>query len=347
MNGNPDLIAHLEALIADRGRIPFSEYMETVLYHPEHGYYSRARNPIGPDGDYYTSSNVDPVMGQLLGRLFGSMSDRIPGFALVEIGAGTGLLARHVLESRSFPYTIVERSPAMKERQKETLAGLDVEWRDVLPDTIRGCVFSNEFFDALPVRRFTRRGRRLREYFVGEGLSQFEADPEVPVELPLLGEGAIADVSLDLRQWIRSIGQSIESGYHLAIDYGYLAPDLFARTGGTLMCYRNHLADENPFADVGLKDITSHVNFSDLIDGGAEVDLEMHGLCTQREFLVDLGILDLMEPLAQSGDAASIGRLQALKNLLLPPLMGDRFRVLLQRKGIAESDLPGFFQAPT
>ena len=342
MNRNPDLIEHLEAVIAERGRISFSEYMETVLYHPEHGYYSRARNPIGPDGDFYTSSNVDPAMGQLLSQLFESMSDRVPGFTLVEIGAGTGLLARHILETRMFPYTIVERSPAMRERQTETLAGFEVEWRDVLPDSIRGCVFSNEFFDALPVRRFTRRGQQVREYFVGQGLSEVESDADPPVELPLLGEGAIADVSLAARQWIRSIGKSIDTGYHLAIDYGYLAPDLFARTGGTLMCYRNHRADENPYVDVGLKDITSHVNFTDLIDEGAAAGLRMHGFCTQREFLVKLGILDLMKPLAENGDAASISRLQALKNLLLPPMMGDRFRVLLQRTGIPETILPGF-----
>jgi SAM-dependent MidA family methyltransferase len=47
MDGNFQLIAHLEDLIADHGPIPFSEYMETVLYHPEHGYYCRELNPIG------------------------------------------------------------------------------------------------------------------------------------------------------------------------------------------------------------------------------------------------------------------------------------------------------------
>lgn len=339
---NPDLVAHLESRIAERGPMSFREYMETVLYHPEYGYYSRSRSPIGLDGDFFTASNVDPVMGQLLGRLFAAMSDGISGFTLVEIGAGTGLLARHILESEPFPYIIVELSQMMRERQRETLEGFKVEWHDVLPSGIRGCVFSNEFFDALPVRRFTRRGQRVREYFVGEELSQIEADPEIHIEIPLLREGAVADISLDARQWIRSIAQSMETGYHLAIDYGYLATDFFARSGGTLMCYHNHQADENPYVDVGLKDITSHVNFSDLIDEGAQECLEMQSFCTQREFLIDLGILDLMAPLIKIGDAASTARIQALKNLLLPPMMGDRFRVLLQRKGIARMELPGF-----
>ena len=47
------------------------------------------------------------------------------------------------------------------------------------------------------------------------------------------------------------------------------------------------------------------------------------GYSTQREFLVDLGLLELMEPLAMRQDASSIRRVQALKNLLLPPMMGE------------------------
>lgn len=347
MNGNPQLIAHLEALIRARGRIPFSEYMETVLYHPEYGYYSRSENPIGPEGDFFTAPNVDPAMGQLLSTLFARMAVAIDGFRLVEIGAGTGLLARHILETEPFPYVIVERSAAMRARQRQALEGLDVEWRDTLPVAIRGCVFSNEFFDALPVRRYVRRNRRVRELFVGEGLVEIEDDPEVAIELPMLREGAVADISLDARTWIQRIGESIAAGWHLAIDYGYLARELFARTAGTLMCYRDHRADENPYADIGLKDLTAHVNFSDLIAGGAAVGLDVAGFRSQREFLVDLGLLDLMEPLARASDAASVRRLQALKNLLLPPMMGERFKVLLQRKGSLGGRLPGFENGST
>ena len=342
MSGNPQLIAHLDALLANRGRIPFSEYMETVLYHPEYGYYSRPDNPIGREGDFFTAANVDPAMGQLLAKLFGQMADRIEDFRVVEIGAGTGLLARQILETRPFPYSIVERSPAMRTRQRETLNGHAVEWSETLPDGIRGCVFSNEFFDALPVRRYTRKRSELRELFVGEGILEFEGEPEIPIELPLLQDEAVVDLSLEARRWIRRIGESIDQGYHLAIDYGYLAEELFARTSGTLMCYRNHRADEDPYSDIGLKDMTAHVNFSDLISDGAVAGLERANLCSQREFLIDLGLLEIMEPLALAADADSVRRLQALKNLLLPPMMGDRFKVLLQQKGLDSGRLPGF-----
>ncbi len=342
MPGNTHLIAHIQQLIHERGPLAFSEYMDLALYHPEHGYYARVRNPIGPDGDFYTAANVDPAMGNLLAKLFRRMAGAIEQFGLVEIGAGTGLLARHILESEPFPYIIVEKSIAMRERQQETLADFEVEWHDALPHGIRGCVFSNEFFDALPVRRFVRRQGAVRELFVAEGFVEVEGAPEVSLDLGQLEEGCRADISLEAWDWMERIGGSIETGYHLAIDYGYLGHEFFAHRGGTLMCYRSHRAEDDPFDATGEQDITAHVNFTDLIERGKAAGLETVGIRSQMEFLIDLGLLDLMEPLTARGDAASLRRVQALKNLLLPPMMGERFKVLLQRKGIESSNLPGF-----
>jgi SAM-dependent MidA family methyltransferase len=342
MSGNPWLRAHLDALIRDRGPIPFVEYMETVLYHPEHGYYSSARNPIGRQGDFYTSGNLDPAPGQLLARLFREMASRLPRFTLVEVGAGSGLLARHILEAESFPYVIVERSAQMRGRQQSLLSGFDVEWPDALPDALVGCVFSNEFFDALPVRRFVRRRGVIRELHVAEGLVEVEADPSEPVDLPLLGEGCIVDLAPEAPRWVRRIGAALERGYHLAIDYGYLREDLFRRKRGTLMCYRGHAVHENPYLDPGIQDLTAHVDFSDLIDTGRQAGLELMGFRTQKDFLVDLGLLEVMRSLAMEPHPESVRRLQALKTLILPSMMGERFRVLLQGKGAEGAGLPGF-----
>ena len=342
MRGNPALVDYLEGLIQELGRLRFDVYMSEVLYHPEHGYYSTDADRIGARGDFYTAAYLDPAMGQLLAGLFDHMAAEVDRFTLVEIGAGQGLLARHILEHRHFPYVIVERSTAMKARQQEALKGYGVEWRDRLPDGVHGCIFSNEFFDALPVRRFVRRGGKLREVFVGEGFSEIEGDPEVPLDLPLSEEGQAGEVSLEAREWIRRIAGALDRGYHLVVDYGDLRRELFARQKGTLMCYRAHQTNEDPYSWIGEQDITAHVNFSDLIDEGAAHGLQLSGYSTQREFLVDLGLLELMEPLAMRQDASSIRRLQALKNLLLPPMMGERFKVLLQRKGIGAGSVPGF-----
>src|SRR5262245_51996867 len=107
-------------------------------------YYSSPRNPIGADGDFYTSADLDPIFGQLLARQFERWASHFDSFTLVELGAGKGLLARDILQSRPFPYMILERSPAMRRRQQELLRDYEITWIDELPRGITGCVFSNE-----------------------------------------------------------------------------------------------------------------------------------------------------------------------------------------------------------
>src|SRR5262245_48664129 len=121
-------------------------------------YYSSPRSPIGIDGDFYTSADLDPVFGQLLARQFQQWAKPFDTFTIIELGAGKGLLARDILEKCPFPYMILERSSSMRVRQEELLRGYDVAWIDELPRGLTGCIFSNEFFDALPVHRVVRRG---------------------------------------------------------------------------------------------------------------------------------------------------------------------------------------------
>ena len=309
--------------------------MEQALYHPEFGYYSSPRNPLGRDGDFYTSSDLDPVFGKLLARRFTALSKEInipaESFTIVELGAGRGLLARDILQSQKFPYRILERSADMRERQREVLQAFEVEWIEDLPEDLTGCVFSNEFFDALPVHRVVRRNGILRELYLNEDFVEVEGDPQPGVDAPV-GEGNLADVGIDARQWIGRIGASLKTGFHLAIDYGYLEREFYARPRGTLMCYWRHQVSEDPYIRIGEQDITAHVNFSDLIEAGLAASLVKTEFSSQMDFLIRLGILDEMESLAGTGTVESLERLQAMKKLILPGNMGERFKVLVQRK---------------
>jgi SAM-dependent MidA family methyltransferase len=301
--------------------------MEEVLRH----YYSSARSPIGVDGDFYTAADLDPIFGQLLAKQFDRWSRDFESFTLVELGAGKGLLARDILRRHRFRYMILERSPAMRQRQEELLKEYDVEWIDELPVSITGCIFSNEFFDVLPVRRLVRRGAVLKEIYVTEDFEEIECDPQEPIDAPL-ADGQVADINMESRKWIRRIAESLARGYHLAIDYGYLRDQFYAQPRGTLMCYWRHEAVENPYIRIGEQDMTAHVNFSDLIDEGAAVSLQTESLTNQMDYLIGLGILDEIQILANSADAASIQRLLRMKKLILPDSMGERFKVLIQSK---------------
>ena len=123
----------IEREIRERGPISFSRYMELCLYHPELGYYSRTAQQFGKAGDFYTSSDVHAVFGRLLARQFDEMWRAMNSpdhIELVELGPGRGLFAQDVLawSEKKFPdffralrYVLVESSPALRERIKETL----------------------------------------------------------------------------------------------------------------------------------------------------------------------------------------------------------------------------------
>jgi SAM-dependent MidA family methyltransferase len=294
-------------------------------------YYASPRNPIGTEGDYYTSADLDPIFAKLLAKQFTQWAAEFDSFSILELGAGKGLLARDILEDCKFPYYILERSPAMRVRQQQLLQDYDVRWLDQLPAGFEGCIFSNEFFDALPVHRVVRRSGVLKEIYVGVNFEEIEGELQEPFDAPVQ-EGFTAEINVEARRWIRQIAASLDRGYHLAIDYGYLANEFYAQPRGTLMCYWQHQAVEDPYTRIGEQDITAHVNFSDLMDAGVDSGLETNRFTTQMDYLIELGILEEIGRLATAGDAASMKRLVKIKKLILPDSMGQRFKVLVQTK---------------
>jgi SAM-dependent MidA family methyltransferase len=265
---NAALIELLRRRIEAEGPITFHDYMEAVLYDPQHGYYA-TRLPVGREGDYLTSPEVNSVFGALVAkqllqcwRLMGEPNR----FDVIEPGAGTGRLARDILRwaarrepafARAIRYRIVEVSPALRAQQRETLSGCDeVEWLEELPGEIEGCVVSNELLDSFPVHRVVRvlpasplprnlppsplpKGRgNLRELYVGWSAGRFaEERGELSTEriaryFADLGiepsEGCVAEVNLHAIDWMRDVAQRMRRGFVLTFDYGYEASELYA-----------------------------------------------------------------------------------------------------------------------
>jgi SAM-dependent MidA family methyltransferase len=141
------------------------------------------------------------------------------------------------------------------------------------------------------------------------------------------------------------VARCLKKGFVLTIDYGYLANELYGprRRQGTLLCYHQHRTSENPYERLGEQDITSHVNFSGLIQKGEEVDLHLTGFVPQYRFLLGLGILQEMESLGRERSETDALRLRlSLKHLIEPELgMGEVFKVLIQHKGMEQPSLDG------
>lgn len=327
----------------------FADFMETALYHPLWGYYTRLGG-FGSAGDFVTSPETHPAFGALLGRQVLDLWEALATperIVVQELGGGAGSLARGLLEwarieaphlDRALEYWIDERSPTLRTVQQEALSAYPVRWgRSPRPP---GFILANELLDAFPVHRVVIRDGHPRELRVGlsseDRFAWIEADrapPEVTAyfaRLRLLPpEGGVAEVNARLPAWIREIAAWVQRGLILVLDYGYLAGDLFARAQGTLLTYYRHTLGSDPLVRVGQQDISAHVDFTTLSSAAQAAGLRVLGLASQRTLLHHLG---LQQHLRLPGDAANQRALTAL----VDPLGLGRIQALFLSRGLDE-----------
>jgi len=271
---------------------------------------------------------------------------------VVEFGAGSGRLAAQVLGELDQlgcaprQYAIVEVSGALKHRQLDTLRHAvphlfeRVQWWPALPETFEAVVIGNEVLDAMPVKLLHKHANGWMERGVAqEGDDLVFADrattllPPAP-EAQALPMGTVTEIHPQALGFVRTLADRLSRGVALFIDYRFPQHEYYhpQRHMGTLMCHRAHQADANPLVDVGLKDITAHVNFTGIVLAAQEQALpagqewQLLGYTTQAHFLINCGMAQAMEqvPLAERAMAAK---------LLMEHEMGELFQVLLLGKG--------------
>jgi SAM-dependent MidA family methyltransferase len=371
VRSNPTpLAAILAQQIESRGRITFAEYMDACLYHPEHGYYTKADQ--SERRDYITSVDVTAVFGRLLARQFHEMwtvLDRPQPFALVEAGAGTGRLAKQVLDCAreslgdfyaATRYVAVERSAVRRTAQMQNLEDHIANERfcscEQLPAEIpNGCIFSNELFDAFEVHRVVRAGKELREIYVTHSQNEFceELGALSSVAIAeyfdaqgiILREGQMVEANLAACNWIGDAAPRLRRGFILTIDYGFEAQQLYddRHIRGTLMAYDRHRAGEDFYRAPGKQDLTAHVNFTALDLWGRRCGLICGGFTSQTNFLLALArqsnFAELDSPAASEHE--KMATRSQFKTLIHPEGMGETFKVLIQQKGIDSVTLAG------
>lgn len=349
----------LRAIIRDKiqqeGPLAFRDFMELALYHPKWGYYNALRPRIGENGDFYTSAYLTGLFGELLARQLEEMWRALGKglFTVVEYGAGTGLLCRDILGrigenselDKKLNYFIIEKSGAMRQQEKHLLPAR-VQWRESIREigAVTGCVFSNELVDNFSVHRVIMEDE-LMEVFVGYDGDFIEvlrpASAVLNDYLIRLGvklpRGYRAEINLEATQWIQEVGEALERGWVMTIDYGCSAASLYNNRSGTLACYHRHRIRSSPYEFIGEQDITSSVNFSALDLWGRKKGLKMGGYTSQTHFLQGLGLADQLRIREKNGIGEADCR--RLRTFLLE--MGQQIKVLIQHKGIEKVRLSG------
>jgi SAM-dependent MidA family methyltransferase len=209
-------------------------------------------------------------------------------------------------------------------------------------------VFSNELLDALPVHRVVMRDAILRELYVvegaGGGFAWEEGEPSTPrlaehfARLALaLGEGQLAEVNLEAEDWVSRVASLAGRGFVVTVDYGDDARGLFNaphRRDGTLRAFSGHRMVDDLLANPGALDLTTTVNWTQIISAGEAAGLETVALERLDTFLMKAGLLEQLErecALARDEAERSALRLGA-REMVLPSGMAASFQVLVQRK---------------
>jgi SAM-dependent MidA family methyltransferase len=135
----------------------------------------------------------------------------------------------------------------------------------------------------------------------------------------------------------------LKRGVMLFIDYGFPAREYYhpQRNRGTLMCHYRHHAHDDPFAFVGLQDITTHVDFSAVANAASAGGATLLGYTSQALFLINCGITELLSATPAS-DARAYAPLAAqVQKLTSPAEMGELFKVIALGKNF-DAPLLGF-----
>jgi len=347
-----------KAIERQGGWLPFDRFMAMALYAPGLGYYANASRKFGTlpqsGSDFVTAPELSPWFGRSLARQVAPALQASGSSEVWEFGAGSGALAAQLIETLDglgepvSRYTIVDLSGSLRERQQERLAvfGARVRWVNELPEAMQGVIVGNEVLDAMPVQLLHFDGERWLERGVASDGPAFVWSDRPTAQRPptdvvpdhpdhpdeRFAPGTVIEIHPQAEAFIATLAERVTRGAAFFIDYGFPQAEYYhpQRTGGTLMCHRAHQADTDPLVDVGQKDITAHINFSGIALAAQTAGLDVLGYTTQAHFLMNCGLLDLLE----GADWKEIANAQ---KLLTEHEMGELFKVIGFAKGLGEA----------
>ena len=346
--------------IALEGPIRLDAYMAECLLHPAHGYYA-TRDPFGRAGDFITAPEISQMFGEMLGLCLAQVwldQGRPAPFVLAEAGPGRGTLMADMLRAmRAVPGMVeaarihlIEASATLRGVQRETLKGHAVTWLDRVEELPEAPLFlvANEFFDALPIRQYERRGAAWAERIVGAEGGRLVPGLAAPLPVAALEprladtrEGDVVELCPAAPGIVAAIAGRIarHGGVALIVDYGG-----WHSLGDTFQALKDH-APCDPFAEPGAADLTAHVDFEVLAQAARAAGAVASGLTAQGVLLERLGITARAQALARglSGERLET-HVAAHRRLTHPDEMGHLFKGLAIRPAHAPLP-PGFDDA--
>ena len=286
--------------------LSFESFMAHALYDKGIGYYSRSISTVGGCGDFTTTAEISPALAAAVASWAAAAMKSNGCRTLIELGPGSGKLAEQVWQRLPMTarwrsrHLLVESSSNLQIVQKNRRGLRHARWHLTVEDALSecdgiACLYSNEFFDAFPVRIFEKSADSWQELYVGLNGQELIAESLRPVDVlpdstvwrvpfPL---GQRVEIHQCVKTWLEKFMACWRGGAMLGIDYGAEAQRLYQRRPkGTIRAYLAHqrLEGAGVYQNIGLQDLTADVNFSDLM-AWSESFVGAQQLQTQADFL--------------------------------------------------------------
>ena len=332
-------------------KIPIDKFFLDVLYNKRFGYYS-CQYPFDKKGDFVTAPSISFLFSEMIAIWLVScwISFKKPNnFNIIELGPGNGELSKILHKTiKKFPdvykssnFYLYEKSNFLKNIQKKKLINKKFQWISSFEKIRKGptIFIGNEFFDAIPIKQFTRKkGVIFEEHVFLNKKNKIERIhiKAKPKEIKELKKFSILDKirfiefpKLGLKL-LKTITKKIKksNGGILLIDYGYIEQNNY----NTLQSVRKHKKN-NIFFNLGNAEVTSLVNFTLLKNFFKKEKLSVKNVVTQSFFLKKIGIINRAEILSTKMSFKEKSDLYfRLKRLLSSSHMGELFKVIFACK---------------
>ncbi|MEE4243844.1 MAG: SAM-dependent methyltransferase [Kangiellaceae bacterium] len=356
------IVAAIET--SDDSSISFAEFVDLALYQPLYGYYVSGKEVLGDAGDFITAPEISPLFGYALLESIKTTLKQSAGH-IYEFGGGSGKLAKAILEyahNSNIPiesYNIIEVSPALIDTQKNTLATInditnqpvEINWCEQLPDEIDGCVIANEVLDAIACHRVKKHNSTILEnrIVLEQGiLTSTWLPPRSPEVIEWLSnhhdkldwqDNNIVEIAPWRSAWLKTVSDKLRHGAMVFIDYGYSADQFFhqQRVAGTVKCFIRQTSNDHYLSLLGLQDITSHVNFSELSLAAEQAGLTLTGFTEQGQWIIESGVLNfkMSDSLVERTEQA-----YAIQQLTMPQNMGEIVKVIAFSRQLPDNAQP-------
>ena len=324
--------------IGKKGYISISRFMEISLAYPDEGYYIN-QNPLGKSGDFITAPDITQIFGEVIGAwaidIINKISAKSP-FQIIDLGGGRGTLLKDIKRVRSdnnISFGFLEINKNLITAQKQIFPEAK-HYKNIsdIPD-LPTIFIGNEFLDAFPIRQYIKINKAWKEIFVTTDNDRFNYCYE-DIEDKILfeehkknfpNEADFFEINIMIKKIINDISIFLKrnNGICLFIDYGYSKG-----YGNTLQALKNH-EYVDPLSFPGSSDLTSHINFSQIINETKYLGMNFFGPITQRNFLINLGALERLEILKKSTNSEKIKNdlEDGLNRVIENSQMGELFKV--------------------